>query len=433
MTTFISYSRDNSAFVMRLAKDLKAAGFNVWLDQLDIPKGARWDDEIESAVEKSTTFMVILAPESIESQNVKDELSYAIDTGKHILPVIIKPCKIPLRLRRFQHVDFTDKPYKESLADIKRLLRDTKHIPKGAGDSNIPVGEQKSIPAAFKENRPQQGPSPQLKTLPVEKSSGKNRNGKYIMPAAIIAVLGIAATAVIMAVAGNGLFSPPPATSTSTSTSEPPAATQTATVSFTATSTAPASGQFYTEEFDQVTFDWTPILVSGLESQINYAPVNGSLAFQLTPYQDKVPSVLLVNKEDTYTDVELEAVVTNNGNNANAAILACRVGENGWYGFEISSGGTYAIKAVDTTGKLKDGYKILADGGSTTILYGKVTNVYRAVCEGNELSLFINDTPIEVITEDKFNFAEGYIGIGAASPEKLPVDLQFDSIKVSLP
>lgn len=38
MTTFISYSRVNSEFVVRLAKDLKAAGFDVWLDQLDIPK-----------------------------------------------------------------------------------------------------------------------------------------------------------------------------------------------------------------------------------------------------------------------------------------------------------------------------------------------------------------------------------------------------------
>src|SRR5919108_4453790 len=130
MTTFISYSRVNSEFVVRLAKDLKAAGYDVWLDQLDIPKGARWDDAIEAAVERSSTFMIVLAPESIESQNVKDELYYAIDSGKHILPVVIKPCKIPLRLRRFQYVDFTDKPYKESLADIKRLLSNTQRLTK---------------------------------------------------------------------------------------------------------------------------------------------------------------------------------------------------------------------------------------------------------------------------------------------------------------
>ena len=33
---FFSYSREDSEFALRLAKDLKAAGANVWLDRLDI-------------------------------------------------------------------------------------------------------------------------------------------------------------------------------------------------------------------------------------------------------------------------------------------------------------------------------------------------------------------------------------------------------------
>ena len=32
--TFFSYSRDDSEFVLKLAKDLRAASVNVWLDQL---------------------------------------------------------------------------------------------------------------------------------------------------------------------------------------------------------------------------------------------------------------------------------------------------------------------------------------------------------------------------------------------------------------
>jgi len=57
MTTFISYSRDNSDFAVRLARDLRAAGFDIWLDQLDIRTGARWDDEVEKALVNSTTFL----------------------------------------------------------------------------------------------------------------------------------------------------------------------------------------------------------------------------------------------------------------------------------------------------------------------------------------------------------------------------------------
>ncbi|HSL46192.1 MAG TPA: SUMF1/EgtB/PvdO family nonheme iron enzyme [Anaerolineales bacterium] len=191
MSTFISYSRVNSAFVVRLAKDLKTAGFDVWLDQLDIPKGARWDDEIEAAVERSSTFMIVLAPESIESQNVKDELSYAIDAGKHLLPVVIRPCKIPLRLRRFQYVDFTDKPYKDSLSDIKHLLSNTQQIPRAPvekpifeKDDAVPLVKGPLIPRV---SPAQPGPYQEFRP------EGESRLRKFALPV----VLGLVAMATI--------------------------------------------------------------------------------------------------------------------------------------------------------------------------------------------------------------------------------------------
>ena len=79
--TFISYSRQDSEFALQLARELRSEGFNIWFDQLDIRTGARWDDEIEAALEESEIFMVILTPDSSASDNVKDEIGYAIDTG----------------------------------------------------------------------------------------------------------------------------------------------------------------------------------------------------------------------------------------------------------------------------------------------------------------------------------------------------------------
>ncbi len=122
MATFISYSRINSDFSVRLAKDLKSAGYDVWLDQLDIPTGARWDDELERALEASDTFLIVMSPQSIQSQNVKDEIGYAIDTGKNILPIVLENCKVPFRLRRFQYVDVSEETYEDSLIKIKFLL-----------------------------------------------------------------------------------------------------------------------------------------------------------------------------------------------------------------------------------------------------------------------------------------------------------------------
>jgi formylglycine-generating enzyme required for sulfatase activity len=203
MSTFISYSRVNSEFVVRLAKDLKAAGYDVWLDQLDIPKGARWDDAIEAAVETSSTFMIVLAPESIESQNVKDELSYAIDSGKQILPVVIKSCKIPLRLRRFQYVDFTDKPYKDSLADIKRLLSNTARLNKGPEEKPYVASVEPMVPLPPRtEPRMQSAriPEPAIPSREVRENVGRPR--KFLVPA-ILAVLAIAAVGAAVVFAGN--------------------------------------------------------------------------------------------------------------------------------------------------------------------------------------------------------------------------------------
>jgi hypothetical protein len=57
--TFISYPRINTDFALKLALDLREAGFQIWLDQLDIPTGVRWDDEIEKALNDCEIFMVV--------------------------------------------------------------------------------------------------------------------------------------------------------------------------------------------------------------------------------------------------------------------------------------------------------------------------------------------------------------------------------------
>jgi hypothetical protein len=121
--TFLSYSRVNSDFAKKLAKELKAEGFPVWLDQLDIPLGARWDVELEKALDESEIFMIIMTPDSISSENVRDEIGYAIDNGKRFLPIMLENCNVPLRLRRFQYVDFSTKSFEDGVESAKQLLR----------------------------------------------------------------------------------------------------------------------------------------------------------------------------------------------------------------------------------------------------------------------------------------------------------------------
>jgi len=120
-TAFFSYSRNDSEFALRLAEDLKAAGQPVWLDQLDIVPGQQWDRAIEEELTRSPRMLVILSPASVESPNVMDEVSFALEEAKTVVPIIYKNCKIPFRLRRLQHVDFTQ-DYARGLQNLLKAL-----------------------------------------------------------------------------------------------------------------------------------------------------------------------------------------------------------------------------------------------------------------------------------------------------------------------
>lgn len=130
-TTFFSYSRTDSEFVLRLATDLRNAGAKVWLDQLDIGAGQLWDSAIEAALRASPRQVIVLSPEAVNSQNVMDEVSYALEEHKQVIPVFYRDCQMPFRLRRVQYIDFrTD--YDHGLRDLLRALG-------VAGPATVPV------------------------------------------------------------------------------------------------------------------------------------------------------------------------------------------------------------------------------------------------------------------------------------------------------
>jgi hypothetical protein len=104
---FVSYNQLDSQFALQLADDLAARGINIWLDKHNIAPGERWDEEIEKALTASEIFMVILSPASVASENVRDEVSFAIEAHKRVIPVIARQCDIPFRLKRFQYIDFS--------------------------------------------------------------------------------------------------------------------------------------------------------------------------------------------------------------------------------------------------------------------------------------------------------------------------------------
>jgi hypothetical protein len=425
--TFISYSRINKEFAVKLAKELKAAGFPVWLDQLDIPAGARWDDEIEKALRECGIFMTILTPASIASENAKDEIGYAIDHGKRILPVLLQDCEVPLRLRRFQYVDFTSMNYDQGVRTAKELLAKLIKEESVPRPEKIPPAKERPTRPALVRSQPSNVSDDKVVTPKTIESSTKQSSTK---PVALYAGVAIFVLLALIGVVNflTGIFpftrqSPTVAPTQEIKPTDLPSPT------VTADTATPVPQGFYTEEFDGNLDAWTFLRKGGKEdSEFSYTSKNGNLVVQISPKGDE-PSAYLINNAFQYADVQLEVVVTNAGNNSNGISLVCRYGDSGWYEFTISNDQTYSIYVLGP-----DGAALQGGGpfGSKKILSGKEKNIYTATCKGNELSLAINGTTIETI-QTKYDFPEGKIGIGFSAPKNLPVDLQFESLKISQP
>lgn len=155
--TFFSYSRVDTEFTRKLATDLRNAGADLWIDQLDIQPGTRWDMEIEKALKEAETVIVVLSPNAVASNNIMDEISYALENNKKVIPVIIEHCEVPFRIKRLQYIDFAQN-YDEGFNRLSSVLNLNKP------NLQTSVSENKTIPEKI------------IQTKSVEKQPGLPKN-----------------------------------------------------------------------------------------------------------------------------------------------------------------------------------------------------------------------------------------------------------------
>ncbi|MGJ3238063.1 MAG: toll/interleukin-1 receptor domain-containing protein [Anaerolineae bacterium] len=99
---FISYSRRNIEFTRRLVKDLSADQRDVWVDWEDIPRAADWLKEIYSGIDRADTILFLVSEESLSSEVCNQELHYALQHNKRVIPLILQPIDDAL-LQRVDH------------------------------------------------------------------------------------------------------------------------------------------------------------------------------------------------------------------------------------------------------------------------------------------------------------------------------------------
>jgi hypothetical protein len=138
---FICYARHDVGFALQVEADLRAAGKTVWIDRTGINAGESWDQVVETALARSADIVVVLSPAAVTSRHVLDELSYALDENKRIIPLLYQACRVPLRIRRLQYIDFT-LSYDQALATLLAQLMSaapSESSPVVAADMRAPI------------------------------------------------------------------------------------------------------------------------------------------------------------------------------------------------------------------------------------------------------------------------------------------------------
>lgn len=120
---FISYSRQDEDFVREFVTKLQNLGINVWVDVSGIDPGQKWSESIQKALNESTLMLVIISPDSMASENVRDEWQFFLDEKKPIIPIIYRPARIHFQLNRFQYVDFSVQNSESSMTVLVKALR----------------------------------------------------------------------------------------------------------------------------------------------------------------------------------------------------------------------------------------------------------------------------------------------------------------------
>ena len=111
---FISYSRKDFDEVKQLIDFIKQhiPTLTYWFDLTGIESGDEFEDKIISAIDDSAYVIFALSDNSIESNWTKDEVTYAKNTDKKVIPILLKGAKLKgwflFKFGRIDCIDSTD-------------------------------------------------------------------------------------------------------------------------------------------------------------------------------------------------------------------------------------------------------------------------------------------------------------------------------------
>lgn len=153
---FVSYSRTDEEHATRIVEALREAGHVCWVDTASVPGGGRWLREIARAIEECNAVVALVSDAFVESEWVEEELLYARQFKKEVIPLLLEDRPLPMQLIARQPIPVHGNHFAGGCdrltAALQRFLPDPSEVRKPS--EALSKVERQAAPPRGEETRP---------------------------------------------------------------------------------------------------------------------------------------------------------------------------------------------------------------------------------------------------------------------------------------
>ena len=145
---FVSYSHADKKMVLPLVERLERdTGVQFWIDREGIESAAQFEEVIIRAIDQAEVVLFMLSDNSQQSKWTKDEISYAKNTGKRVVPIVLHGGGLEgWFLFKFGRINYIDASQNDQLQRLVQDLRQWLHVEERQKPAENKVDFTKTIP-----------------------------------------------------------------------------------------------------------------------------------------------------------------------------------------------------------------------------------------------------------------------------------------------
>lgn len=183
------------------------------------------------------------------------------------------------------------------------------------------------------------------------------------------------------------------------------------------------SGPFE-DDFSDIKSGWG-IKPTGEDENFSYGYADGKYVFNID-----VPQFFVwTTKGNTYADVSIEVSAFSEGATDNHFGVVCRYRNDQFYYFAVSADGYYGVFLHNADGTLVPLNKRAML--SSSAVHKNQENTLLAICEGTQLSFYVNGELVTQIEDKTLN--RGDVGLAGGTLEQAMTTVYFDNMQVTVP